>query len=125
MEILRDQAVDPNPDDERLEEVMVDPLLARIRTSVSERKAANHVYEISPESRSDVLSITAHGDGTASAVVCTVGADRLIDRDTGEQVRDSAVSTLRDEVSFKLENGRWMLSEYTTTESWDGVRSCA
>lgn len=122
--LLIDQATTPDPDDQRLDAVLADPLLTRIRESAAERKAANQVFEISPESRSVILSITERGNGTATAAVCTIGADRLIDRDSGEPVGAGGASTARDEVSFRLVDGSWFVSDYVTLEDWEGIQSC-
>lgn len=124
LELVDANAATPDPDDERLDEVLVDPLLTDVRTSLAERKASNQYYEVGDESRNEVLSITDNQDGTATMLVCSVSSDRLIDRDTGEQIA-GGTSTFHDEVSLRVVNSRWMLSDYTTLDSWDGVRSCA
>ena len=56
-------------------------------------------------------------------IVCTVAADRLVDRDTGDVVFEGA-STLEDEVTYRQQNGRWMLEDHTNVASWSGVTTC-
>ena len=121
--VLKDQASEPNPEDERLDALLVDPLLARVRTNLAERRDANQVYEVSPESRDDLLSVAVGGDGTATAEICSVTADRLVDEDSGVTIQEGTF-TLRAEASFRRQDGRWMVSDLATIESWDGVRQC-
>jgi hypothetical protein len=124
LDLLRAQASNPNPDDERLAQLMVDPLLSRVRSSAEERQRANQAYELSPESRNDILSTEVEAGGTATIVICSISADQLVDLDTGEVIA-SGTSTFRDEVSLRTESGRWVVAEFATMETWEGARSCA
>ena len=115
---------EPDPDDQRLTEMVLEPQLTEIRDSLSDAVATNQVYEISPQSGYDIISTTVDASGlTASLVVCNVGADKLIDRDTGDVISDE-VSTTKNEVAFRQHNGRWMLEEFQTVDWWDGATTC-
>ena len=114
----------PNPDDPRLPEMVLEPQLGEIRESFSEAVAKNEAYERGSESRYEILDTTIDASGlNATITVCVIGADKLIDRDTGTVVSEG-VSTLREEASYQRQDNRWMLASYQNTQSWDGVRSC-
>ena len=115
---------DPDPDDPRLADVMVDPRLSISRDAIAGLDARNQSFEIGIRSREDVLSITVHNQNSATLVACVVAADQLIDRDTGHVIPADPVTT-KDEATFVRVEGTWKISNYVTVTTWTGVRSCA
>ncbi len=115
---------EPNPDDPRLPEMVLEPKLSEIRDSLAQAVAKNQVYEIGNETSYEILTTTLDATGvTATLIVCTVAADRVIDRDTGDVVSDGA-STLKEEITYRRQNGRWMIEKYQNLDSWEGITTC-
>jgi hypothetical protein len=115
----------PDPDDPRLPTLVLEPELSEIRESLAQAAAANHTYELGEESSHRIVSTSVAPSGdTAILIVCTVGADRLVDRDTGTVIAEG-VATIKGEVSYRRHEGRWMLEDRRVLESWDGIVECA
>lgn len=114
----------PNPDDPRLPEMVIEPQLSEMRDSLAEAVAKNEVYEISPRTTYEIIDTTVAPTGlTATLIVCAVGDDKVIDLDTGHVVQEGTY-TLKDEASYRKEDGRWKLEDYRTVDSWEGITSC-
>jgi hypothetical protein len=115
---------DPNPEDARLPSLVLEPQLTEIRDNLANLTATNQIYEPGPESTYEIIDTAVDASGvTASLTVCSVGADTLVDRDTGDVVYEG-IATLKNKVSYRLQNGRWMMEDYTNLRSWDGVTRC-
>ena len=122
--VMTEQGLSPDPEDSRLQDLFLEPLLSEIQENLRQAALSNQVYEPGEESSYEIRSTTLGPDGqTATLVVCSVSADRLVDYDTGD-VLAQGVATLKSEASFRWVDGRWMLEDLTVTDSWDGARSC-
>ncbi len=114
----------PNPDDPRLPEMVLEPQLSEMRDSLAEAAAKNEIYEVSPLTTYEILDTKVAPTGlTATLTICAVGDDKVIDMDTGDVVQEGTY-TLKDEASYRKEDGRWKLEEYLTLDSWEGITSC-
>jgi hypothetical protein len=123
-EVMAELAPAPNPDDPRLAELVLDPQLSTIRDNFASLAATNQYFEKGAESTYTIAQSTVDATGvTATIIVCTVGADKKIDGDTGDVLADG-VSTLENSVTYRQHDGRWMLENIANLRSWQGVTQC-
>lgn len=122
--LMAELAPAPNPDDPRLAEMVLDPLLAELRDGLSQRQLKNEVYEIGPQSSHEIISTTVASTGvTATVLLCSVGDDKLVDADTGHVVNEGT-HTNKNKLSYRNQDGRWMIDDFETLDSWTGVTTC-
>lgn len=122
--IVELNTIDPDPDDPRLAEMLLDPALTDVRDSLASLVATNQLYVPGPESSYEIVNTVVDPNGvTARLTVCAVGADTLIDRDTNDVVSEG-VSTIKSEVAYRQQAGRWTMESVLPIQTQDGVAPC-
>lgn len=122
--LMAELAPAPNPDDPRLADMVLDPLLTELRDGLAQRQLKNEVYEIGPQSSHEIISTTIASTGiTATVLLCSVGDDKLVDADTGH-VLNEGTHTNKNKLSYRNQDGRWMIDDFETLDSWTGVTTC-
>jgi len=122
--VMAELAVEPDPDDPRLAELVLPPELDVIREDLQRSLDTNQVFELSDQSAYEIVNVTIDQSGdSATAIVCSVAADRVVDRDSGHVVTEG-VNTLRTEFQFSRQGTRWLITDMNLLDAWVGDTNC-
>lgn len=122
--VLDDVLLRPDPGDERLSQVMDDPLLTHLVEylgDLQEEGVATSWVDDEPPPR-EVVSIEVNGD-IASMVVCEID-NPLTVRVKTEEVVDDSVSSALVEITLARVDEVWRVSDSVSTAEWDDGLGC-
>lgn len=114
----------PNPDDEDLTRLAVDPVLGTVRDSVATLEAENQLWQQGDRSSHEVYDTALDGIGNAVIRACVVENDLLIDADDGSVVREPPLMTRDLTITVQRTELGWAVAEIETTRAMDGEVAC-
>jgi hypothetical protein len=112
----------PDPDSPDLVRLATDPVLGRLRDSLTTLRAENQIWQPGPRSSHLVMSVVRTEDG-ALLRDCYVGNDMRVDKDDGSVV-SAGLTTEVLEVLLDHVDGDWLVRDITTIQSFDGEVQC-
>jgi hypothetical protein len=113
----------PDPDSPDLARLATDPVLGRLRDSLTTLRAENHIWQPGPRSSHLVMSVVPTEDGSAVLRDCYVGNDTRIDQDDGSVVSEGLTTEVL-EVRLGQVDGDWFVRDIATVQSFDGEVQC-
>ena len=122
--VLDDLLQAPDPDDPRLPETRVDPILGHITANLKDLQEENLAVRFAanePPPR-EIISLTVSGE-TATVTVCQVDNTIAVDVATNEVIDDGVLSALI-KVNMLQIGGLWKVSDTTSTAEWHDGRGC-
>jgi hypothetical protein len=113
----------PDPDDPALARLATEPVLGRMRDSLSTAQAEHHIVQPGPRSSHRIMSVVVEQPDRAVLRDCSVGNDTTVDQDDGRIV-DEGLTTRVLEATLVSIDGQWLVSSIATVVRLDGEVPC-